>query len=71
MVVSILVAVGAFVAAVAMVLYARPELPNLPNVQSLRQLFSRRQTNSQEYLELHNTEQQEPLVFGGTATRTP
>lgn len=70
-VVSILVAVAAFVAAVAMVLYARPELPTLPNMRRLRQLFSRRQTNSQEYLELNNTEQQEPLVFGGTANHTP
>lgn len=69
--VSIAVAVCAFVAAVAMVLYARPDLPGLPDVQSLRQLFSRRQTNDQEYLELETTEHQEPLVVGSAADRTP
>ena len=54
-----------------MVLYARPDLPGLPDVQSLRQLFSRRQTNNQDYLELETTEHQEPLVVGSAADRTP
>lgn len=70
-VVSISVAVGAFISAVAMVLYARPDLPGLPDMQNLRQLFNRRQTNSQECLELENTEQHEPLVVGDTADRKP
>ena len=69
--ISIAVALCAFGGAVAMVLFAPPDLPGLPDIQSLRQLFTRGQTSDQEYLELETTEHQEPLVINSAANRTP
>ena len=69
--ITIAVALCAFGGAVAMVLYARPDLPGLPDIQSLRQLFTRGQTSDEEYLELETAEHEEPLVLNAAANRTP